>query len=370
MAQTLKEFRDSVNAQLSTIRNDHEELRDDIKKHFEENVLSPSSSLGQFKTLQANIDHQTRTISELITSFASKSMCESGTTSAASSSSVPLSSTPSPPPMFPRTSLETPASTQNVRKANSNSVPLDHPRKPFLTAPSSTPPANVHLAKSDRLQTSERQKVLFIADSIGSSADIRHLEEGTNTLIYTEKAFGAEYKADAYRPNDNFIYVARNAPRKRNYTHAVLQGSSTDITNLNTAAGYNNLEYLKQEVTIASKNMITAARNLILGNSGIKNVLILDRTPRFDKVEADPTHLKRELSEYGNKVFRDELENSDVKEHIKIASHSLPTQFQENLYGNPSSSGFDGIHLRGPDGGNHYTRSLCNILQWFLTESS
>ena len=221
MAQTLKQFKESVNAQLSTIRNDHEELRDDIKKHFEENVLSRSSSLGQFKTLQANIDHQTRTISELITSFASKSMCESGTTSAASSSSVPLSSTPSPPPMFPRTSLETPASTQNVRKANSNSVPPDHPRKPSVPAPSSTPPANVHLAKSDRLQTSERQKVLFIADSIGSSADIRHLEEGTNTLIYTEKAFGAEYKADAYRPNDNFIYVARNAPRKRNYTYSL-----------------------------------------------------------------------------------------------------------------------------------------------------
>ena len=266
--------------------------------------------------------------------------------------------------------METPASTQNVRKANTNSVPQDHRRKPLVPAPSSTLPANVHLTKSARLQTSKRQKVLFIADSIGTSADIRHLEEATNTLIYTEKAFGAAYKADAYRPNDNFIYVARNAPRKRNYSHAVLQGSSTDITNLNTTAGYNNLEFLKQEVTVASQNMISAARNLILGNSGIQNVLILHRTPRFDKEEADPTHLKRELSEYANKVFRDELENSDVKEHIKIASHSLPTQFQENLYGSPSSSGFDGIHLRGPDGGNHYTRSLCNILQWFLSESS
>jgi hypothetical protein len=56
---------------------------------------------------------------------------------------------------------------------------------------------------------------LFIPESIGSSADSRHLEKGTNTIIYTEKAFGAEYKVDAYRPNDNFIYVARNAPRKK-----------------------------------------------------------------------------------------------------------------------------------------------------------
>ena len=116
--------------------------------------------------------------------------------------------------------------------------------------------------------------------------------------------------------------------------------------------------------------MISAARNIILGNPGVKKVLILDRTPRFDTEEADPTNLKHKLSEYGNKIFRDELEKSDVKDQISIASHSLPTHFQENLYGLPHSNGFDGIHLRGPDGGNHYTRSLCNTLQRFLKEYS
>ena len=367
MATTLKEFRESINAQLSAIRDDHEELREDIKKHIEENAAAQSTSLTQFENLQSKIDHQTRSISQFITCFASKpvaSVSESGTSSATSSSSVPLTATSSPlPPRFPTTSLETPASMENARKTNT-AVP---PRKSFTPSPSSDPPAN---ARSERLETSKRNKVLFIADSVGNSADIRHLEEATNTMIYVEKAFGASYKADAYRPNDNFIYVARNAPIKRNYSHAVLQGSSTDITNLNTSAGDNHLEFLKQEVAIASKNMISAARNIILGNSGIKKVLILDRIPRFDTEEADPTQLKRELSEYGNKVFRDELENSDVKEHISIASHTLPTQLQENIYGNPSSSQFDGIHLRGHDGRNHYSRSLCNIFQKFFSESS
>ena len=116
--------------------------------------------------------------------------------------------------------------------------------------------------------------------------------------------------------------------------------------------------------------MISAARNIIMGNPGVKKVLILDRTPRFDTNEADPTNLRHKLSEYGNMIFRDELEKSDVKDQIAIASHSLPTQFQENLYGLPDCKGFDGIHLHGPDGSNHYTRSLCNILQRFLNEYS
>ena len=81
---------------------------------------------------------------------------------------------------------------------------------------------------------------------------------------------------------------------------------------------------------MASRNMISAARNIILGNPGIKKVLILDRTPRFDTKEADPTNLKHKLSEYGNKIFRDKLDKSDVKIQILIAAHSLPTQFQDN----------------------------------------
>ena len=70
---------------------------------------------------------------------------------------------------------------------------------------------------SDRLPTSERQKVLFITDYIGQIAHIRHLEEATNTLIYKEEAFGASFKDEAIRPHDNFIDVSSQAPAKRKY---------------------------------------------------------------------------------------------------------------------------------------------------------
>ena len=190
-------------------------------------------------------------------------------------------------------------------------------------------------------------------------------------MIYIEDAYGAEYKPDAFRPHENFNYVSNTAPSKRIYNYAILQGSSTDITYLDTAqVNHAQMEFLKQEVFIASQNMVSAARNIILKNPGVEKVLILDRTPRFDLPSADPNQLKSILSEYGNKVFRDVLENCDVKAKISIASHTLPSELQQNLYGHPDRRGYDGIHLNGPDGRNHYTRSVCNILQRFLSKTA
>ena len=116
--------------------------------------------------------------------------------------------------------------------------------------------------------------------------------------------------------------------------------------------------------------MICSARNIILNNPGIVKVIILDRIPRFDtNTAADPAGLKSKLSDYGNSVYREELEKCDLKDRIFIGSHSLPNDCQQNLYGHPARSGYDGIHLYGPDGRNHFTRSLCNTLQKFLIQA-
>ena len=216
----------------------------------------------------------------------------------------------------------------------------------------------------DRIPTSKRKKVLYVADSIGRNVDIRHLEEATNTMIYKEKAYGAEYKTDALKPNENFVYVSNNAASKRNYSYAVFHGSTTDVTNLDTSAGTeSDLEYQKQEIFIASQNMISAARNIVQKYPAIEKVLIFDRPPRFDPPSTDPAQLKPRLSDYGNKILREELEKCDVKHKIFICPHSLPNDLQQNLYGHPDRRGYDGIHLYGSDGRNHFTRSVCNILQ-------
>ena len=110
-------------------------------------------------------------------------------------------------------------------------------------------------------------------------------------------------------PHDNFTSLSITAPLKRIYSNAVLQGSSTDITNLDTSS---NFTFLLQEVTIASKNMITAARNIVLHNPHMKKVIILDRIPRFDTLKNDPLGLKANLSKRANEILREELQKCDM----------------------------------------------------------
>ena len=372
IAQTLKVMQESIFAQLSEIQKNQIFFKDSLNQ-LSLSHTNQSKCIENLQTTQDNLQEQVAKISKNIVQL-DKLKDPSNPSNDPSQPPVSLSSSPQPfcsvssssypsvtPPINSHASPEKHASLEDPIRATTTSVANNS-----LPTSQSSPTSS---KKSQRLQTSKRPKVLFIADSIGTNSDIRHLEEATNTLIYTEKAFVAAYKADAYKPHDNFYNVARNYSTKRNYSFAVLQGSATDITNLDTTSSH-HLEYLKQEVTIASKNMISAAENIVKLNPNIKKVLILDRVPRFDTKDADPTHLKPFLSHFGNQVLKEELSKSYVKDKVFVAHHSLPQVFQENLFGNQRRRDFDGVHLRGPDGRNHYTRSLCNILQQFLPQYS
>ena len=383
MAQTLNTFKDSVSAKLSVIQQDQEFLKNAIGQLNNQAVSFYSSTCAQLETFQSNLQTQ---ISSLISSFssnASQEIFSSPSPSTIPSSVVPTSTVANnaPTPTPNHFSLEDPLAPAPPVPNDSNTWrtptvhPAPRPTDPPRTRPTSPPAVpNPSLRtiesgqqKSIRLATSKRPKVLFIADSVGSNADIRHLEEATNSLIYTEKAYGSAYKPDALKPGQNFLQVASTAPKKRNYSFAVLQSSSTDITNLNTTLP---LEYLKHEVTISSKNTIAAANRILEGNPTIEKVLILERAPRFDTKTAVPLQLKSELSDFANNVLKQELNKSGIGNRVFLGSHSLPKHLQENLYGHSDHYGYDGIHLRGPQGKNHFTRSLCNILQPFLAEYS
>ena len=418
MAQTINSFKESVLAQLAEIKNNQESFKTTLGQ-LSSAQLQQNLSLNTFQNTQKSIETQVLTASldsfaqlsnlapEHSSNFAASSAFTGSSTSVpipqpndsatftseptgifssvSESCSVPTkptsgqgSSPATSNDATPKSTLPTTSSTSSSKPNVPNMFPqyqYQQPQPQISSQNQSSLPANVprHPSKpaSSRLPTAQRRKVLFITDSIGSIADIRHLEESTNTLIYREKAFGAQYKADAFKPNHNFCYASMNTSSKRDYKYAVLQGSTTDITNLDTSAGLTgNIEFYKQEVLIASQNMISAARNIILRNPSVEKVLILDRTPRFDPPSTDPSSLKPKLSLYANQMLRGLLENCDVKDSIVICSHSLPENFQQNLYGNPDSHGFDGTHLAGVDGKNHYTRSLCNILQKYLNKDS
>ena len=130
------------------------------------------------------------------------------------------------------------------------------------------------------------------------------------------------------------------------------------------------MAYFEQEVFVSSQNMISGAELLLQSNSSIETVVILERTPRFDSKSLDPACIKPELSTYANQVLRDQVKMSNFRDKILIGAHCLPTELCHNIYGDPTKQGYDGVHLYGPDGGNFYTRSVCNVLQTVLEKHS
>ena len=80
----------------------------------------------------------------------------------------------------------------------------------------------------------ERDNLLLVGDSILHNANFKVIENATGTNVHTTKAYAADYDLKSRFPNKNFVYVARNAARKKAFKYVVLQSPSVHITNLNT----------------------------------------------------------------------------------------------------------------------------------------
>lgn len=378
MAQSLKMFKESTDAQLSEIRITQETLKDELKQIVDATTNTNSEISKNLQKLQTDF----HSFSSIITSLSSNPLMSAESLPASTKSTdtpsshslenpttknpldptISSDSTPSINTSIPYTSIQLripQSQPQNVEQTSST-----HPHPPLLVSQNNQQPKG-------RLPTSLRNKVLFVTDSIGSNSDIRHLEEATNTLIYTEYAYGAHYKPDAYFPNKNFCHVAPSAATKRDYKYVVFQGAATDISNLDTTSPTPaNEAFWHEEVACSSKSMILAAESVLNSNPNIEKVIILDRIPRFDPPSLDPSSAKPKLSQFGNQLLRNEVRKSNLRNKILVLHHCLPANHHHKLYGNPHSRGYDGVHLYGPEGSKSYTWSLCNILQNVFSENA
>ena len=248
MAQTFKELKASMDAQLSEIRKDQETFRDDIKQLVNNNIIL-HSSFNRFEKLQSSIDGQVQNISSFISTFSRAP----APTSAASSPPPPVAAPPLPsvpiparqsPSLAPRPEItadppayrysmsdrSSPFSNHSSVSTNrgtaaSSSTPHVSPKErsssleegayhgqfpasdqtPIISSRSTTQ-SSTSFSKT-RLETSRRPRVLFIGDAIGHNVDVRHLEEATNSLIDKERA----YDQDSFNPDENFLYASLNA---------------------------------------------------------------------------------------------------------------------------------------------------------------
>ena len=259
------------------------------------------------------------------------------------------------------------------------SVPKPEESKASITPPKPHSPTSNERKSNNQfthqqspiLPVAPRKKlnVCLVGDSIAHNVDIKQLEKESNFLITKLKAYGSVEDSVSMFPKKNLSdVVPQELVRKYNQTGLdfdvlIIQASSTDITNLDTNVNaMENMEYLKQSAAVSSTNIFNVATDS-LKHTNVKKVIIMERIPRYDRVEVDPSSLKSGLSEYSNGILHQLWLQSELKDKIIIGKHELEcsANIRRDRYGNENV--FDGIHLRGPSGKKCYTGSIINIIR-------
>ena len=161
--------------------------------------------------------------------------------------------------------------------------------------------------------------ICLVGDSIIHNVDTLEVERATRSIINRSKAYGSVSDNLSLYPHKNFTDVVPKELVKKykqtgmDFDLLVLQASSTDITNLDTSKiKEEDKVHLQERVLASSKNMFNVAMNAV-NNTDVSKVIILERIPRFDTANDDPSTLKSELSELSNDHLHQLLFQSDSR---------------------------------------------------------
>ena len=234
-------------------------------------------------------------------------------------------------------------------------TPACKPTSKILVHEDLTDMKRSHDKNVEQLPLEEGALALYVADSIGHNCDMEDIKMDTGMNIVTAKAYCSDFDSSARFPDKHFAAVVPEELAKKQYNLLILQSSSVDITNLKNIES--NDPFLRQQVSTSSFNMIKIAERAIQNFPNVREVLILERAPRYDKM--------KELNKFSNAELHRFLNESQLKEQIKIGLHIL--DFDEEMrpfvYGTKVlNTNYDGIHLRGPEGRTAFTRSFLHIL--------
>ena len=263
----------------------------------------------------------------------------------------------------PSTGITTKTSSPSSSKKKPKRKPAA-PKSPNNTSGSTS-------SQSSKSSFNSKPKVLYAADSVGHTASAGQLEYSSNCRIKTVRAYSSVHDENAKWPQYNFTDVVKRAlnnPGREEYDMLVMSAPTVDITNLNTSklGPRDNTKVFQQKVIVSSQNMFSLAQRSLEQNPNLSKVIIMEHTPRFDKLESDPTCLKPTLARLGNSTLGQLWLNSPLKDKILIGHHSLESSVSGNIqagrYVNQISGRSDGVHFYGPKGRGDYTNSVRSIL--------
>ena len=141
---------------------------------------------------------------------------------------------------------------------------------------------------------------------------------------------------------------------------------SVDITSLDTKSNPEEpVEYLKQQTVISARNIFSTAENALASHPGLKKVVVMNQTPRYDEKSVDPLSLKPVLALLFNNTLTELWTGSKFRAKVVIGAHSLDCSggVKEARYRDIKYKKYDGLHLYGPSGRKAYTVSVLNIFK-------
>ena len=200
--------------------------------------------------------------------------------------------------------------------------------------------------------------ILLVGTSLTNKLNKQVIQNVTDSKVTVAKAFTIDAKDGAVRPDLNHKKVVPMELSKQEYDTLVLDGGVNEISNIDTSQDFiANIDVWKQKVANDSINMFRIAEESLTQNKTLKKVVVLKRIFRCD----DP--IKQSLSEFANSVY-DEIWNKRGRpSNIYIADQKLNCdgKLRAQRYGGAYDRSFDGVHLRGELGTQHYTRSMIDV---------
>ena len=227
-------------------------------------------------------------------------------------------------------------------------------------------------------KNSHKHNITWIGTSLSKVLDKKKVEKDLDVDLKAVKAYCI--KKEGRFPEENFEEVVPDIIKDAQIDTLVLEAGNIEISNLevNNAlmdAG-NDIEEVKKEwfetVEDASKSLFKIAENSVATNPKM-NVVILKRTPRFDKSSKD-IGIKAKLSEFANRVYDQCLIKSSNSKRIHIADIKLGVEnnkfLKELIYGQPENPRYDGIHLEGSGASRHFTYKAVQALKHIVPNKS
>ena len=221
--------------------------------------------------------------------------------------------------------------------------------------------------KSKLKDNNGKKQMTWIGTSISKPLNKEKMEKDLNVDLSVEKAYCISQEKDSNFPNINLKKVVPNVLKRNKPDILVLQAGSVEISNFKVNEALldtqKSIEKYKEEwfntVQKNSEELFDIAEEAVKQEPNMK-VFIFKRLPRFDKGSADLLRIKSQLSEFGNSVYDQLWIRKGSPDNIQILDFDLGCSEQNRkylrniIYGDPNSSEFDGLHLRGEHAERHF----------------